>query len=441
MLYRSLLLAEHLYNSDKEVRLLAKSTKDNVRTVDYGGKTYTYVSGINRYECNGKFYVYTTDGRMVPESNVSLKVLDNKDDRSMDDGGKSEEVASYKYKENGSKKKNLGSKAANEFIESNNLSYLKRYNHIHNAGTGNGSVHKYDRTYRFGYFEPSPLTDTREFLFFTRPDLYIVNTSGSNKGKLRNELMYEPFFTELYAGYKDIIGMLQSSYNPGTIKSNDPFNHLLQNQVINTLDVPAMNSELIETPVNSFGVGYGYRGSSEASDDKPTFSLEFKDSRWLEVYRFFKAYEKYETIKHHGNLRPRKEYILSRVIHDAFAIFKILTLDDMETIVYFGKMYGVTPKSLPRDVFNTTIFDSGLTYSIDFEAAFYEDMEPDIIADFNALATPALASKKYNVGTYNDVLDIVDHRPANVAYIERVKSEKSPAGFVYKLRWKGDYKG
>ena len=49
----------------------------------------------------------------------------------------------------------------------------------------------------------------------------------------------------------------------------------------------------------------------------------------------------------------------------------------METIVYYCKYYGVTPKSLPRDIFSSNTFENGIVYSIGFHAQFFEDMEDD----------------------------------------------------------------
>ena len=299
-------------------------------------------------------------------------------------------------------------------------------------------INLYDKTYRFGLFNPyGSLTNTREFLFFTKPDLNIFarNRNGSlvqNSGVLTSELGDIPFWQDLAKNRKKTIEMLQLSYN-----SRDNFNHLLQNQVISNLDIPSLTAETIDTPVNMYGVGFSYRGSSEASDDSFEFSLEFKDTKWLDTYYFFKAYEEYETLKHHGTIAPWQWYIENKIIHDQFSIYKFLVDEDMETIIYYAKFYGVMPKSLPRDSFSTANFDNGLSYSVDFKAAFFEDMKPEIIYDFNHLSKNFYDSQKYRIDIHNDVLDRPDNRPATAAYIERVSSKNSPTKYLYKLRWKG----
>ena len=235
--------------------------------------------------------------------------------------------------------------------------------------------------------------------------------------------------------------MLQNSY-PVEKYELDPFNHLLQNQCTSNLEIQSLSSEMIETPQNMYGVGYSYRGSSESSDDNPTFSLEFKDSKYLDVYLYFKAYEEYETLKHHGFVSPRRQYMFNKIVHDQIAIYKFIVDEDMETIIYYGKMYGVVPVSLPRDVFGNPNFENGISYNIEFKAAFYEDMNPNIISDFNNLSYKQFSNAKHSIPIYNTELDRVDGRGATCAYVDidttSATAKKSPGGQVLKLIWKGD---
>lgn len=298
----------------------------------------------------------------------------------------------------------------------------------------------HNKTFRFGLSNPyGAISTAKEYLFFTKPDLHILNMNDD--GTLANENLNSiltdiPFWRDLWNTRKDTtIKALQISAGV------DPFNHLLQNQVVSNLDIPALTSDMIDTPTNMYGVGYSYRGSSESSDDNPEFALEFKDTKYLDTYMYFKAYEEYQTLKHHGVISPSKYYTVNKILHDQFAIYKFIVDEDMETIIYYGKMYGVVPKSLPRDVFSNPNFDNGISYSIDFKAAFYEDMRPDIISDFNNLSVGMYNSQPYQITPYNSVLDHADMRPAKAAYIhidkESKAAQQSPTGCLYKLKWRG----
>lgn len=320
-------------------------------------------------------------------------------------------------------------------IESSNYSSILHSHHIFQRD----EIDLFNKTYRFGLFNPyNTTTTTREYLFFTKPDLNIYkrydDTGELCAGPvLVDQLSSYAYWRDLALSKSRIIKILQLSADP-----LDNFNHLLQNQVISNLDIPSLSAKTIETPTNMYGVGFSYRGSSEASDDSLDFSLEFKDDKWLDVYYYFKTYEEYETLKHHGTIRPWKYYIENKIIHDQFSVYKFLVDEDMETLIYWSKYYGVMPTSLPRDVFSSATFDSGISYSIEFKAAFFDDMKPEIISDFNYISKDYYYSLPYQIDVYNEVFNRVDNRPGKAAYIESSTSSKSPNGFVYKLKWRGD---
>lgn len=309
--------------------------------------------------------------------------------------------------------------------------------HSHNMFRRN-EIDLFNKTYRFGVFNPwEAATETKEFLFFTKPDLNIYARDQDNGQLLGGPVLIEElqpyaYWKDLIASKKRIINQLQLSANP-----IDNFNHLLQNQVISNLEIPGLTAETIETPTNMYGVGFSYRGSSEASDDSFDFSLEFKDTKWLDVYYFFKTYEEYETLKHHGTIAPYRKYIENKVIHDQFSIYKFLVDEDMESIIYYSKFTGVMPKSLPRDVFSSAKFDNGISYSVDFRAAFFDDMKPEILNDFNYISAPYYTTLPYQIHVYNQVFGRVDGRPAQSAIVVKENSLYSPNKYVYKLKWRG----
>lgn len=307
----------------------------------------------------------------------------------------------------------------------------------------------YTKTFRFGLMNPyGSISTGREFLFFTKPDLNIYRYEDKvvNINKLNEELTKIPFWKDLFKNKKKIINLLEDS---AVGKYGDRFNHLLQNQCTSNLEVSALEANMIDTPQNMYGVGFSYRGSSESSDDNPTFSLEFKDTRWLDVYSYFKAYEEYEKLKAYGLVSPKIEYAINKIIHDQFAIYKFIVDEDMETIIYWGKMYGVVPVSLPRDTFSSPTFDGGISYNISFKAAFYEDMIPDILTDFNALSAPYFDRCSKDLPIYSLKEGNVMNQPAKAAYvfveknynngttaIRSPRASNSSFKYTYKLVWR-----
>ena len=235
---------------------------------------------------------------------------------------------------------------------------------------------------------------TKEYLFFTKPDLHILNP---NTGDIAKCVKSSSFMRDAVARYKPVCKQLEFSCEAGSLNAN-PFATLLSNSVINTLQVPSSSEENgNETGANTWGTKITYRGTSYASDQDHTFSLEFEDSKYIEVFMFFKIYDEYCKMKNLGTLAIDYSdtsddykwinYTLNKVLHDQFSIYKIIVGEDGSSIIYWGKYTGVYPKDVPRDVFSDIANSiNPLTFSVDFKAQFYRDMDPTILSEFNRLA-------------------------------------------------------
>lgn len=317
----------------------------------------------------------------------------------------------------------------------------------------------YTKFNRFGALDPfNAPTGSREYLFFTKPDLNIVNPrlSGLDVNSLNPELANQPYFCELKERYPDVIAQLQKS---NCIGDQGPFMALLSNSVKNSLELPVINSTVIDTPQTIYGTGYNYRGWGYSSDEKVEFSLEFEDTRYLEIYNLLKAYEEYERLKHLGivsppnidGAKPGKDsgkcfsyYIKNKILHDQFSIYKFIVEDDGETIMYYAKLWGVFFKNVPRDTFSDLKVDSGLRYAVEFEAAFVEDMNPLILLDFNRLVHEYKdIDKTVDLPIYNSKKGMIDGSWATVPIVSKVivKNDKNWNGpntmnHVYKLKWR-----
>lgn len=290
-----------------------------------------------------------------------------------------------------------------------------------------------DKIYRFGLVDPyDAMQNGREYLFFIKPDLFILNGSD-----LQTNLKSSPFFTELKDKWPHVIKQLQYQADPDRC----PFSLLLTNAVVSHLDLPSLSATTIATPTNNFGTNYDYRGTSEASDDNFTFSLEFEDTKYLDVYMYFRAYEEYQTLKAQGRIDLKEnqtymQYITSRILHDQIGIYKFIVGEDMETILHYSYYCGVIWTSLPRDSFNSPEFDDGIRYAIDGKAAFVEDMNPLILHDFNNLvATYNSSHTETTASVYNTEIHATDLRPVKSPFIVSY-TEKSTGKKLYKLKFR-----
>ena len=303
------------------------------------------------------------------------------------------DTSSY-YDSNKTLIENSGIFSKKENIE--DLNRIIKANGIYNRS----DIQWYEKFNRFGCMDPfNALNVTREYIFFTKPDLHIVKPGTM---ELNPQLQAYPFFIELLNRYPDVILQLQKSAGGDTAKKI-PFMVLLSNGVKNSLDLPSITSNVIDTAANIYGTSINYRGTGYNSDEKFDFSLEFEDTKWLEIYHLFKAYEEYERLKHLGIITPPPigvenydynskicgYYTRNKILHDQFAIYKIVVGEDMSTIVYYSKMWGVMPKSVPREAFSDIKSDGGMVYAVEFECAFVDDMNPTILSEFNNLVMNA----------------------------------------------------
>lgn len=325
-------------------------------------------------------------------------------------------------------------------------------NHIYDRS----EIQWYTKFNRFGCLDPfNGVGKSREYLFFTKPDLHIVKPYTN---ELNPELSNQPYFNELIERYPDVIAQLQLSNGIG---DQGPFMAILSNSVKNTLEIQGITSSVVDTPSTIYGTSYNYRGWGFSSDEKQEFSLEFEDTRFLEIYNLVKAYEEYERLKHLGLVSPPNidnapsvkingrdvcfsYYIRNKILHDQFSVYKFIIDEDGETIMYYAKLWGVFFKNVPRDAFSDMNNDGGLKYALEFEAAFIDDLNPTILTDFNQIVSPYISGTK-DMPIYNKNVKAIDGAWATIPVIAKVnkKDIRSIAwnapktmNHVYKLKWR-----
>lgn len=290
-------------------------------------------------------------------------------------------------------------------------------------------IELYTKFSRFGYYNPyTPLVRTREYIFFTKPDLHLFNQG--NTTELNSEIASEPFFIDALDRYKEVMKQLQISNKENKI----PFIPLLSNTVRSRLELPGISSMEVEGPSNIYGDDIPYRWSSEQSDNNHEFSLEFEDSKYLEVYMFFKIYDEYQRKKSRGAITPPdRNYIYNKILHDQFSAYKIIVGEDGETIIFYAKLWGVYPKKVPREAFSDLADEEKLKFSVDFNATFVEDMNPVILSEFNILTNKDAGGTVLPI--YNTSKKMIDGSWASLPYI--IKDSKNLDNkIVYKLKWR-----
>ena len=298
----------------------------------------------------------------------------------------------------------------------------------------------YTKFSRWGYMDPyNVLNGTKEYVFFTKPDLHIFN--NKNTTSLNPEIANNSLFREAMERYNPVLRQLQWS----ATKDESQFMNLLSNSIKSKIDLPEISANEIETSRNLYGTSLTYRTYSEPSDNAHDFSIEFEDTKYLEVYMLFKLFDEYERKKYYGTITPPDgNYRYRKILHDQIAIYKFVVGEDGQTLVYWAKLYGCYPKSVPRNTFSDlpSGSDSGLKLSVNWRAQFVEDMDPQILSDFNTLVRSQYNNKyTTNLPIYNGDISTIDGRWAGIPYIAVKNLNNNPIRsqemkFKYLLKWR-----
>lgn len=295
----------------------------------------------------------------------------------------------------------------------------------------------YKKFTRFGIIDPyNALTTTKEYIFITKPDLCLMNSNG----KVSNILSNNPFFVDAINRYNPVARQLQSSYS----YSDGPFMNILSNSITSSLDLPGISADTIETGGNVMGTRIRYRGTSYKSDEDFDFNLEFEDTKYLDVYMLFKMYDEYEKLKWDGALNFSNaesdrwvNYILNKVLHDQVSIYKFVVGEDGYRIVYWARIVGCVPTSIPRDAFGDMNNSDTQKITVGWKGHFVRDMDPIIISQFNLLVSDR-ASGKAELPLYDIDSHAMDGRWSSTPYIDirTVTDSKRGSRREYFLRWK-----
>lgn len=297
------------------------------------------------------------------------------------------------------------------------------------------SANWYDKYNRFGWIDPFDTDQiSKEFLFFTKPDLYLYDSSSHSGAKLISSLQTIPFFKEADARHRNALMQLQSSVHDGLNRYN-PFMYLLSNSVKSKLDLPSISADSQESTSNIMGTSIQYRSHSMKSDNGYDFTLSFMDSASLELYTLVKAYDEYMRLLKTGEVEPKETYVINRIIPEQFSIYKFLIGSDGETIMYYAKLTGCYFADVPRSDFGDPGND-GFKYSISFHAQFVEDNNPLILREFNRISPASNKSKLSS--TYNYTIGAVDNSWVSFPYITTVSDDRATRRGVkydHRIRW------
>ena len=303
------------------------------------------------------------------------------------------------------------------------------------AGIYNKEDMRYNDTfYRFRRIDPFYMVEgATEYLFFVKPDLNILTSGGELVSSSSSgtgiggggSSMYEsgvasvPYFQELVkAGYKNTV-LSDLCYSNSTV-DKCPFVRMLSNRKTSNMDIPDIIVDELETAQNMYGTRIFYPKSSLKADEDAEFSIEFEDTQYLEIYNFFKTYDIFRQLKWLGVVSPTITDISNKILYDHMSIYKFLVDTDGETILYYAKATGVYPKSISRSAFSEIQDKGSLKITVSFKlSGWFEDLEPNILVDFNNLISHWIGSNATESPIWDDEISAVSGENLKYFYISR----------------------
>ena len=295
---------------------------------------------------------------------------------------------------------------------------------------------------RFGVIDPyNTLTTTKEYIFVTKPDLCIFSPGTSSINPvIQNANVFVDAITN--GRYVDVAKQLQISAGGS---SGNPLMAMLSNSVTSSLDLPGISAEMIETAANIMGTKISYRSTSMKSDEDHDFNLEFEDTKNLDIYMLFKMWDEYEKLKWNGALKFSDysggqrwvNYIVDKVLHDQVSIYKFVVGEDGYRIVYWARITGCVPTSVPRDAFSDMNNSEPQKITVGWKGHFVRDMDPVILAQFNQIVGASF-NDNADLPLYNTYTHSMDGTWASKPYIyaQWVTDSKHGRHIEYYLRWK-----
>lgn len=208
-------------------------------------------------------------------------------------------------------------------------------------------------------------------IFITRPECYIMSRDPKGlKPILSEQASYDEDFTSCYSRMPHILNLLSPIYVTGSFSQNginSNMNYLLSNRVMGLSTAPTTNLTTVDS-VNKSIEGYTVTPALNVETRQgSTLSLNFRDTKNLEVYEMLRMWmlynykrakgifsPPYNGYQYKNGFLPTQEsgspvgnsiiyHPYDRALEYGCTIFDIVTNESMTKIIYQCKYYGVYP--------------------------------------------------------------------------------------------------
>lgn len=280
-------------------------------------------------------------------------------------------VESYtEYSKNNST--NLGYESGYRF--SNNKESNAFLAGLNDGYTGDNAWASFDRWYSVDLSQEGP--SGRHYIFICRPDLNLVQQSGSSGSNSRylnetNGVSEDPYFRYLADYYPDIISSLTAEYNIttptnlGDAKAGSGYGNSQYNAIEGGKNLPVhallpyltsraeslqlpdytIKTDEIRQPFTRYGIPYA--SSAIESMTGGDFDITFRDDKYFSVRKLFYAWIYYMDGVMRDRFTPKDKYIIYNCFDYATSIYDFLVDETGENVIWWTKYTGCFPYQVP----------------------------------------------------------------------------------------------
>lgn len=273
-------------------------------------------------------------------------------------------------------------------------------------------------------FPDEELTKTFAYVFFTRPDLNILNS----RTELSTQAEQDPLYNYLYNNSPDLIRNL-TRYG----STNHSFNVFLSNKA-KSFEISDEYIKTVEAGETYTGYKIFYGRNDIESKAAGEFSISYTDNYNLEVFRTHKLWVDYISKVFRGEFSPRSVHKQNKELDYAVAVYYFLLGPDQQTILFWSKYTGVFPTNTSSSTYS---WDSQSLLkrpepSIKYSYSIKRDFDPAHLAEFNTLS--ASYSSAIPVRVYEENHLGVGSTWVGAPFVVTTRNAKGQT--AYMLKWR-----
>lgn len=267
------------------------------------------------------------------------------------------------------------------------------------------------------------LVGSRAYVFMTRPDLNIFDSTASAMNDSIKYTSDAAFFYNAVLKHPTICQSLSSS-----LSGSHDFIPLISNTA-RSLDVQDLSIKTVEHGETLTGWKLVYAKNSIDSKTAGSISMNFIDDNMLSITYMHSIWLTYIDGVVRGIIDPKASYIRNGIIDYASSLYYILTDQSGENIIYWTKYYGIIPTNVP---YSALSFNEGSPIhtpevQIQYAYSFKDDMNPLALAEFNRNSPNTFSYVPiYNENTFK----------CNGSIVGPPFIDTEDSGVTYKLRFR-----